>query len=104
MPGRTTVNEVSDLIFEGLEQFGRGRQLRNHEDGTQGHQIGLEVHEVPWLRRKGAEQVFLPGMVFALEPKIFVPGEVYMRVEDIVLVTESGARPLTLFDREKFVL
>ncbi|MBR0139525.1 MAG: aminopeptidase P family protein [Firmicutes bacterium] len=104
VPGRTKVTEVSDLIYEGLERFGRGHQLRNHADGTQGHQIGLEVHETPWLKRNSPDIAFQPGMVFALEPKIFIPNEVYMRVEDMVLVTESGAKSLTVFDRKKFGL
>ncbi len=104
VPGRTKVTEVSDLIFEGLERFGRGSQLRNHVDGTQGHQIGLEVHEIPWLKRNSPDIAFQPGMVFAMEPKIFIPNEIYMRVEDMVLVTEDGARSLTTFDRELFKL
>ena len=104
VPGRTRVTEMSDLIFEGLEQFGRGSQLRNHADGTQGHQIGLEVHELPWLKRNSPDTALQPGMVFCLEPKIFIPGEVYMRVEDMVLVKEDGAVSLTGFDREKFEL
>ena len=45
-----------------------------------------------------------PGMIFCLEPKIFIPDEIYMRVEDMVLVTETGAEFLTVFDRSKFVL
>ena len=104
VPGRTKVTQVSDLIYEGLAQFGREKQLRNHEDGTQGHQIGIEVHEVPWLKRNGSDIAFQPGMVFAMEPKIFIPNEIYMRVEDMVLVTEDGARSLTTFDRELFKL
>lgn len=103
IPGKTKVADASDMLYEGLEQFGRGSQLRNHEDGVQGHQIGIDVHENPWLAR-GHEGVFLPGMVFCLEPKIFIPDEIYMRVEDMVLVTESGAEFLTVFDRTKFAL
>ena len=103
VPGKTPVASASDMLFEGLEQFGRGHQLRNHKDGVQGHQIGLDVHENPWLAR-GQKGVFLPGMIFCLEPKIFLPDEIYMRVEDMVLVTETGAEFLTVFDRTKFVL
>ena len=103
VPGKTPVASASDMLFEGLEQFGRGHQLRNHVDGVQGHQIGLDVHENPWLAR-GSKGVFLPGMIFCLEPKIFIPDEIYMRVEDMVLVTETGAEFLTVFDRSKFVL
>ena len=67
-------------------------------------QIGLEVHEIPWLKRNSPDIAFQPGMVFAMEPKIFIPNEIYMRVEDMVLVTEDGARSLTTFDRELFKL
>ena len=46
--------------------------------------------------------VLQPGMVFCSEPKLWFPNEVYMRVEDMVLVTEDGARSLSQFDRELF--
>ncbi len=104
VPGKTLVTQASDLVFEGLKQFGRHTQLRNHEEGVQGHQIGLEVHETPWLYRQSPKQAFEPGMVFCLEPKIFLHDEIYMRVEDMILITAEGGRFLTKFDREKFVL
>ncbi|MCF0150815.1 MAG: aminopeptidase P family protein, partial [Firmicutes bacterium] len=99
VPGKTLVNEASDLVFEGLKQSGKQLMLRNHEDGVQGHQIGLEVHEDPWLCRSTAREPFRPGMVFCLEPKIFVYDEIYLRVEDMIHITETGAEFLTKFDR-----
>jgi len=103
VPGKTSVTEISDIIYEGLEQFGRGHQLRHHEQGGQGHQIGIEVHELPWIHRNN-EGILKPGMVFCSEPKIFIPDEIYMRVEDMILVTETGAEFLTVFDRDLFRL
>jgi Xaa-Pro aminopeptidase len=41
-------------------------------------------------------------MVFASEPKMWFQGEMYMRVEDIILVTETGAEFLTNFPRDLF--
>jgi Xaa-Pro aminopeptidase len=43
-------------------------------------------------------------MVFCSEPKMFFVDECYMRVEDMILVTETGAEFLTKFDRELFEL
>jgi len=103
VPGVTKVSEVSDILYNALEKKGRGHQLRHHDVGGQGHQIGIDVHEFPWIRRD-SEGVFEPGMVFCSEPKIFIPDEAYMRVEDMILITETGAEFLTKFDRDLYVL
>ena len=65
------------------------------------HQIGINVHEHPWINTE-VNQTFKPGMVMCIEPKIWLLGEAYIRVEDMVLITEEGAESLTTFDREKF--
>jgi len=55
-----------------------------------GHGIGLEVHEPPYLVG-GSDVVLAPGMTMSNEPGIYVPGAFGIRLEDIVLVTETGA-------------
>ena len=60
-----------------------------------GHGIGLEVHEPPWLTRTRGSDVLLPGMVFTIEPGIYLPGVGGVRLEDVVLLTERGAEVLT---------
>jgi Xaa-Pro aminopeptidase len=65
-----------------------------------GHGLGIEVHEEPRIvRRRGQEappdEAVQPGMVFTIEPGAYFPGWGGVRIEDDVLVTDSGAELLT---------
>lgn len=64
-----------------------------------GHGIGLQIHEAPWFR-PGSDTILEPGMVFTLEPGIYLPGWGGVRIEDNILVTSSGAQYLTGISRE----
>ena len=55
-----------------------------------GHGLGLEVHELPRVG-PGQEALLKPGMVFSLEPGIYLPGRFGVRIEDVVVVDEKAA-------------
>jgi Xaa-Pro aminopeptidase len=63
-----------------------------------GHQVGLDIHEKPLLLNDDAPLV--PGMVHSIEPGLYVPGVGGIRVEDLVLETETGPKVLTTTSRD----
>jgi Xaa-Pro aminopeptidase len=64
-----------------------------------GHGVGIEVHESPRLA-KGQTQLLAPGMVVTIEPGIYIPEEGGVRIEDMVLVTETGHEVLTTVTKD----
>ena len=64
-----------------------------------GHGLGMEAHEAPYIVI-GNQRVLEPGMVFTVEPGIYRMGEIGVRIEDNVLITEAGAESLTAFTRD----
>jgi len=102
--GETMLSEFFPILERTLDHLGFGDYLRARLPNKMlGHQIGMQVHENPWISPT-ANTPALPGMVMAIEPKLWHTGEYYLRVEDMVLIESGGARSLTHFDREMFVL
>ena len=59
-----------------------------------GHGLGLEVHESPSFS-SACKTALKPGMVLTVEPGIYLPGRLGIRIEDVVLVTRNGCEVLT---------
>nr|WP_290666983.1 Xaa-Pro peptidase family protein [Ardenticatena sp.] len=64
-----------------------------------GHGLGLDIHEPPYIV-EGNQAPLEPGMVFTVEPGIYIPDVGGVRVEDVVVVTENGADVLTTYPRD----
>ena len=68
-----------------------------------GHGLGLEAHEDPSVD-PGSSVVLEAGMVFTIEPGVYIPGWGGVRIEDDVVVEEAGCRVLTKADRSLRVI
>lgn len=104
-----------ETLTEGLLQLGllKGKLERNIVDGQYkrfyrhktGHWLGLDVHDVGDYRLGGDSRLLEPGMVFTIEPGLYVSADdtsveakwrgIGIRTEDNVLITADGHRVLT---------
>ena len=73
--------------------FGRSKKIMPH---ALGHGIGLEAHEAPFLRnRTDNDWILEPGMIITIEPGLYDPVHGGCRLENDILITETGAEVLT---------
>jgi Xaa-Pro dipeptidase len=93
-PG-VTAHQLDDAVQNVLEASPYAEFVRTKT----GHWLGLDVHEDPYIMR-GNHEVLESGMVFTIEPGLYDPSGIGVRIEDDVLITEDGAQTLTAFDRE----
>lgn len=94
-----TFKELDGIARGFIEEHGYGRYFGH----GLGHGVGLEVHEKPIVSYKG-EGAVEEGMVFTIEPGIYIPDWGGVRIEDTVLVEGGGCRLLTKVPKELMVL
>ena len=93
-PG-ATAHDVDDAVTSVLEASPYADRIRTKT----GHGLGRAVHEAPYIMR-GNHETLAPGMVFTNEPGLYRIGSFGVRIEDDVLVTETGSRCLTTFPKD----
>ena len=95
MTGKELDNYARSIIYgAGYEKcFGHGL----------GHGVGIEIHEAPSVSPRG-EEALKKGMVFTIEPGIYVEDVGGVRIEDTVTLTSEGLRILTKSTKELIIL
>lgn len=84
------ISEIDGIARGFINDKGFGRRFGH----SLGHGIGLEVHEGPSISSRNHAEI-KPGMVFTVEPAVYLPNWGGIRIEDMVLVTKKGCKVLT---------
>ncbi|MBD2869540.1 M24 family metallopeptidase [Paenibacillus arenilitoris] len=91
--------EADALARDIITKYGYGDQFGH---GT-GHGLGMEIHEAPRLS-KLSDTILTPGMTVTVEPGIYVPGFGGVRIEDDIVITDTGIKILTSSPKELITL
>jgi len=91
--------EISTHVRKTIEKAGYG----DYSSHGLGHGVGLEIHELPYLRTTG-ETLLQAGNVVTIEPGIYIPDWGGVRIEDTVIIKEEGCEVITKSPKELIVL
>lgn len=96
-PG-VTAFEIDQVARDIITTSGYGEYFTHRT----GHGIGMEVHEYPSIG--GSEDITIEeGMCFSIEPGIYIPNQVGVRIEDCLYVTKTGAKSLTQTSKDLLI-
>jgi len=89
----------ASYVDKAVRDYIAGKGYGEYFGHSTGHGVGLDIHELPAISSRSNE-VLQPGMVFTVEPGIYIPGWGGIRIEDMVLVTDNGYRIITKSSKE----
>jgi len=96
-------NFISEKIDFAAREVIQAAGYGNYFIHRTGHGIGLEAHEEPYITVENPTKI-LPGMIFTIEPGIYLPGKGGVRIEDDIVASDDGLITLTSLDRELRIL
>jgi len=94
-----TCGEIDRAARAVIEAAGYGEYFIHRT----GHGLGREGHEEPYIR-SGNPMLLEPGMTFTIEPGIYFPNRFGVRIEDDVLITDSGLKSFSTYPRELTII
>ncbi|HBG67376.1 MAG TPA: peptidase M24 family protein, partial [Kandleria vitulina] len=93
------LSDIDKVARDIISEAGYGEEF-NHRLG---HFIGRLTHEAGDVSSAN-DAIIKPGMIFSIEPGVYLPGEFGVRIEDLVLVTEDGCKVLNHYPKELMIL
>lgn len=91
--------DIDEAARSCIERAGYGKYFTHRT----GHSIGMEVHELGDVSVANGERLE-PGMIFSIEPGIYLPGRLGVRIEDLVVVTDDGCEVLTTCEKDLTII
>jgi len=87
-----TAGELDAEARKILRQYGLSKYFIH----SLGHGVGIDIHEAPRVTH-GDKTELKPGMVITIEPGVYIPGRLGVRIEELVVITSKGAKKLSRF-------
>jgi len=95
--------QVCKKIDDAARNFINKTEFSEKFEHGLGHGVGIQVHEEPNFN-VSCEELLYPGMVLTVEPGIYLEGEFGVRIEDMVIITQTGYENITIVPKELLIL
>ncbi|MBC8144787.1 MAG: aminopeptidase P family protein [bacterium] len=91
---------LDDVCRDEIVAAGYGSQFGH----STGHGLGIEVHESPYVAAKGGDHILAENMVVTIEPGIYLPGKLGVRIEDDIVIGKDRSRSLTTSPKDLIIV
>jgi Xaa-Pro aminopeptidase len=94
------LREVDAAARDVIAEAGHG----DHFGHGLGHAVGLDIHESPRFSPSAPDATLVAGNVMTVEPGVYLPGRLGVRIEDLVVVTDDGCDIYSRFRKDLLIL